>query len=460
MEEEISFPRGGAERTIPKPSSSSETDKKQHGQDKKKKARKRSESNDFLFGTAAGGSNSTSNAAKKSRKSKKNGESAYGDNNESSTTNNNTLSSLPLGGGAVQPPTDTSNYKKPAFIESISFQKLTKGMKLLGIVREVAEEYAVVSLPSMLTGFIRRDTNAGVRLDHVVSVGMVLPVVIVKATSETVKNKSDGPKNKPVVKRRIELTVSPSAVNSGLSNDMLFEGINVRGRIRSVEDHGCLVDLNISGIGGSNCFLKFENIGGEYEVLDTSDEEMESTEQQQSNGKFILNKGRVFDFTISSLPTKENGSGALNIIQLKLESPESRSKKVVDPLACRKSKQTIRSLCPGMLLKVDVEHFARNGLCVTFMGSVYRGSIDSNNLGGYLPDDYEKLRDRKSSGNNDMWWKSVFVGKLRKVSFTNWCIYLFTHSTKITNNHYSNNNVSSKINSYSISIYFILHCID
>ena len=43
-------------------------------------------------------------------------------------------------------------------------------MKLLGIVREVAPDYAVVCLPSMLTGFIRRDSNSGIRLNHVVSV--------------------------------------------------------------------------------------------------------------------------------------------------------------------------------------------------------------------------------------------------------------------------------------------------
>ena len=426
MEEEISFPRGGAER-IPK-STEATTQRESSSSSKKKKARKRSESNDFLFGAGSNGYDSNQ-AKKKSKRSKKH-EGAH------KPTISSTLSSLPLGGGAVQPPIDTKKYKKPAIIESISFTKLTKGTKLLGIVSEVAQDYAVVSLPSMLNGFIRRTNNSGIRLDHVVKVGMVLPVVVVKTTSETVKNKSDGPKtsNQPVVKKRIELTVSPSAVNNGLTNDMLYEGISVRGRIRSIEDHGCLVDLSISGIGSSNCFLKYENIEGGYEILNESnnndeddDEEMDYNEQDD---KFILNKGRIYDFTVFSLPKKQNdGNGVLSIIQLKLETAKSRSKILVDPLAYRKSKQTIRSLSPGMLLKVDVEHFARNGLCVTFMGSVYRASIHSNHLGGYLPEDYENHNDKKSSsGLNDMWWKNVFVGKLRKVSE----FFLFHFQTLVT----------------------------
>jgi len=410
MEED--FPRGGItpsqQQQQPSSSAATENEKKKN---EKKRGRKRAESNDFLFGTGALAVDQQ--GSKKSKKQKKNA--AVVD--ASATGTSASMSSLPLGGGAVQPPSGSSSaaYKKPAFIESISFQKLAKGMKLLGIVREVAPDYAVVSLPSMLTGFIRRDSNSGIRLDHVVNVGMVLPVVVVKATSETVVDRNaSGQKGKSVLKKRIELTVSPSAVNSGLTKDMLYEGIVVRGRIRSVEDHGCLVDLNINGIGGTNCFLKYENIGGGYEILDPNDDddEMESA-NDEGEKKSILNKGRVYDFTICSLPKKD--SGPLSIIQLKLDTTENRSKKVIDPLTCMNSKHTIRSLCPGMLLNVDVEHHARNGLCVTFMGSVYRGAIDSNNLGGFLPDGFD-LKDKKTSAPGDMWWKDVFVGKLRKIT--------------------------------------------
>lgn len=402
MEAELNFPRGGSERNQKTQSTSSSSEEQQNERStksiKQKKSRKRSESNDFLFGTTP--SKDERRSSKKAKKAKKSS-----DLGNASSMNNATISSLPLGGGAVQPPSD--DRKKPAFIESVSFQKLGKGMKLLGIVREVAPEYAVVSLPSMLTGFIRRDSNSGISLDHVVSVGMVLPVVVLKATSETINESVGGRKSQPVVKRRIELTVSPVAMNNGLTSEMLFEGIRVRGRIRSVEDHGCLVDLGISGIGGSKCFLKYENIEGGYKILDVDGEDVEMDEDDE---KYVLNKGRVYDFIITSLPSTD--SSTLKIYQLKLQSAKNQSKSVTDPVACRKANHTIRSLSPGMLLSVDVEHFARNGLCVTFMGNVYRGSIDSNNLGGYLPEDFEGLKDK--SRGHDMWWKNVFTGKLRK----------------------------------------------
>lgn len=398
MEEEINFPRGGSGRK--QQSSDSTSDRKLI---EKKKSRKRADSNDFLFGKAG----DETSASKKTKKRKKSTEKSAAESAESTSS---AISSLPLGGGAVQAPINSAKQKKPAFIESISFQKLTKGMKLLGVVREVAEEYAVVSLPSMLTGFIRPNTNSSTRLDHVLSVGMVLPVVILKATSETINEKSFGSKSKPVVKRRIELSVSPSAVNNGLTADMLYEGMSVRGRIRSVEDHGCLVDLSINGIRGNSCFLKYDNIEGEYEVIDTKDDEMQSDD----NDKFLLNSGRIYDFTIMSLPKMD--SGKLDIIQMKLQTAQTRSKTMADTVACKKAKHTIRSLCPGMLLPVSVEHHAGNGICVTFMGHVYRGSIDSNNLGGFLPEDYDKYVDKKQGTSNEMWWKSVFVGRLKSVS--------------------------------------------
>ncbi len=407
MAEEMNFPRGGSVHKQQPQSSSEVKNESSSSKSSTKKSRKRSESNDFLFGGAGGGSTPSDNRYEKrsSKKPKKSKTSS----SSSAMLNAATVSSLPLGGGAVHQPSE--DKKKPAFIESVSFQKLTKGMKLLGIVREVAPDYAVVSLPSMLTGFIRRDSNSGLRVDHVVSVGMVLPVVVLKATSETVHERGSGGgrKSQPVVKRRIELTVSPLAVNNGLTSEMLYEGISVRGRIRSIEDHGCLVDLNISGLGGSKCFLKYENIEGGYKVLDDDDEDSEM-EGDEDEDKHVLNTGRVYDFTLSSIPKTDIAT--LKIYQLKLESAQTRSKYVTDPITCRNAKHTIRSLSPGMLLNVDVEHFARNGLCVTFMGNVYRGSIDSNNLGGYLPEDFEGLKDKARV--NDMWWKNVFVGKLRK----------------------------------------------
>lgn len=389
MEEEL-FPRGGAERIqkeSKEPTKTKET----------KKNRKRANSKDFLFGSKDVNS-------KRSKNTK-----------DSSKSTVIASSVLPLGGGAVLQPTQSASAKKPAFIEAISFLKLAKGTKLFGIVKDVTSEYAVVSLPTMLTGFVRNDAKSVIPLDRVLSVGQFLPVVVVKATSETVKSKNGSSSQ---MKRRIELSVSPALLNNGLSADMLHEAMSIRGKIRSVEDHGCIIDLNVSGLGGSSCFLKFENINGKYCILD--EEDLENNEEMDDSD-FNLNKGRIYDFTIKSLPvnTKKETS---SIIQVVLESNKSRSKRITDPAIHMASKHNIRTLSPGMLLKVDVEHFARNGLCVSILGNVYRGAIDSGHLGGYLPDDVEENKSSMKTNTklSEMWWKNVFVGKNRSVSFARW----------------------------------------
>ena len=62
-----------------------------------------------------------------------------------------------MGGGGVLAASSSGGRSIPAKIELLTFGKLGKGMKILGVVREVREEYAVVSLPTMLMGFVRRE---------------------------------------------------------------------------------------------------------------------------------------------------------------------------------------------------------------------------------------------------------------------------------------------------------------
>lgn len=55
------------------------------------------------------------------------------------------------------PGTSSNGRNVPPKIELLTFSKLGKNMKVLGVVREVKEEYCVVSLPTMLAGFVRRE---------------------------------------------------------------------------------------------------------------------------------------------------------------------------------------------------------------------------------------------------------------------------------------------------------------
>jgi hypothetical protein len=113
MSEETAFPRGG------RPPSQTAV--------KKRDA-------DFLFGSSV---DKTGSKKKKRRKT--------------TSTTAATASLLPVGGGGVVQPTEK---KKEAHIEALSFGKLGKGTKLLAVVREIHDEYAVVSLPNLLNGYI------------------------------------------------------------------------------------------------------------------------------------------------------------------------------------------------------------------------------------------------------------------------------------------------------------------
>jgi hypothetical protein len=222
-------------------------------------------------------------------------------------------------------------------------------------------------------------------------------------------------------KRRIELSPLPKDVNAGMRlDDFISKGksrneegseVVIRGRIVSVEDHGCLVDIGV----GKNAFLKFDNVEDDYEIV----EDAMDVDGAKGNGgdKKLINSGRVYDFT---LRPSRNGP----IVQLGLPSIRTMARICLSDSIT----PTLSSLQPGMLAEVKVEQHAKNGMCVSFIGGLYRGSIDEDHLGGWNGGD----------SKDGMWWKGVFRGKHGKVCC--WfdkcavslklpaCANLFTHA--------------------------------
>ena len=241
---------------------------------------------DFLFGSRSTSTPGEGGAGKKKRRKSS---SATGDSSGAS-------SMLPLGGGAVLQPTafDSSNHgkdtpSKAALIESLSFNKLGKGTRLLGLVRDVAPDYAVVSLPNMLTGFVRRAKDTDVALTDVYTPGTMMAFSIVKTTTETVASSSRASsasgKSEAETRRRIELTASPQVINAELRLADLDDGdaaTTIRGRIVSCEDHGCIVDLGLAGLGRKMAFLRYENVEGGYGISAASDEDEGDEEDSDS----------------------------------------------------------------------------------------------------------------------------------------------------------------------------------
>jgi hypothetical protein len=185
----------------------------------------------------------------------------------------------------------------------------------------------------------------------------MLSVVVVKTAVEQVKSSSD---NNTTTRRRIQVSALPTAVNTTTTTTM-------RGRITSIEDHGCLVDLG-NGIKG---FLKFDDIEDGYTLMDEE-------EKTTSHRRAIINVGRLYDFVIDS--SSKNTSSS-SILSLSLPCIEKLAHVHVSVL----SKLTLSSLQAGMLVQARVEQVAVNGgLCVAFHNNSFRGSIEQVNLGGYF----------------------------------------------------------------------------
>lgn len=98
---------------------------------RKRKKEPEPEKDDYLFGV---------DKSSKKKKKRKSTDAASG-----------SSFALPLGGGFVQA---GKGKDKSATIEALSFAKLSKGTKLLGIVREVQDDFCLVALPNLLTGYV------------------------------------------------------------------------------------------------------------------------------------------------------------------------------------------------------------------------------------------------------------------------------------------------------------------
>jgi ribosomal protein S1 len=391
--EEVSFPRGGRpEKQVEAEDPNDKSNKKHHKGGKRKSSTPLSQETvktDFLFGNTNNKEESNHTKKRKVTDSTQ---------NESPSSNKHSL--LPLGGGGVVVSHHTkkgTGAPSAPVIEAFGFSKMAKGTKVLAVVREVQDEFAVVSLPNLLTAYVlppKGDSNAS--LKRWLSIGQTLAVVVQRVVTESVKGTTSN-------RRRIQVSALPQHVNPrDTGNDDITTPSAatpfLRGQILSVEDHGCLIDLGF----GRKGFVKFQDVQGKYVVLE-EDEDADADEEksdEKSNDrdkiKRILQTGRLYDFTISAKP--EN-----SIYSLALPKTETLAKHVVMPSHSKASSPyTLASITPGWMVTAKVESLAKNGLCVTFLGNVFRGAIEMNHLGGhFLPPTNKGL-------DADHPWKDIF----------------------------------------------------
>ena len=267
---------------------------------------------------------------------------------------------LPVGGGGCN--------AKSGWIEPLSFTKLHPGMRLLACCREVHPDVAIFSLPNLWTGFMdRTDTANDPALDVCLVENQMVSVIVVEATvvDENAANKQ---------RRRIQVTCVPEKVNP---NEMDVPNLIVRGRVKSVEDHGILVDLGV----GRKGFLPFNRIEGSCET---------SGKKGSEEHDHVLHEHRILDLVVHGPPTA-------NVIPLRL--PQSLANIALPP----GYKPSLADLQPGTLLStIALERCMKNGLAVLVCGNSYRGSIELMHTGAHwMPTE---------RGSADRAWRSFFEG--------------------------------------------------
>ncbi|KAF9579822.1 rRNA biogenesis protein rrp5, partial [Lunasporangiospora selenospora] len=249
---------------------------------------------------------------------------------------------------------DNSIEDKKARVEMLTFKNLTEGTKLLGCIsgigmrRENRLPELTVSLPNNLVGYINISEISDELLE---AAGDELPDLnslfhVGQWVQCAISNLNQGASGAAAAsgndkkRRKVQLTMKPLIVNAGLASIDIAPGVLVSGAIKSVEDHGYIVSLGMSGIHG---FLK------------NSEAKMY---QRIKNNEQPLSVGQVLVFNVVSV------DGSRKTAQLTVD-PLKTSKAL---LGDKFTFSEVGSIMPGCVVEAHVIGHRDIGVLCKFMG--------------------------------------------------------------------------------------------
>uniref|UniRef100_A0A3Q3LXH7 S1 motif domain-containing protein n=1 Tax=Labrus bergylta TaxID=56723 RepID=A0A3Q3LXH7_9LABR len=221
-------------------------------------------------------------------------------------------------------------------VEILHNKNVKEGMLMLGCVKDVTDFEVTVGLPCCLQGHLSirnicdsyakllteqldsADTEDICSLPHLFYPGMLLRCVVHKLDIARGGSPS------------IQLSINPKLVNKALTSSSLKAGMVLSGCVESVEDHGYIVDI---GISGTKAFLPKTTV---KDVLDNSVGQYVTCQVEE-----VKNDGRVVRLSVSP-PT---------VAQAWAESAQGWN---------------LTNLLPGLLVKVTT-----HGLLLDFLSSFY-----------------------------------------------------------------------------------------
>ncbi|KAJ6839615.1 rRNA biogenesis protein RRP5 [Iris pallida] len=240
--------------------------------------------------------------------------------------------------------------KLPRFANRITLKNISPKMKLWGVIVEVNPKDLVVSLPGGLRGFVRAEEVSDIVLGNTdkdtennmlcskFHVGQLVSCIVLRVDDD----KREGKGNK-----RIWLSLRLSLLYKGLTIDAVQDGMVLTAQVKSVEDHGYILQFGVSSISG---FLPRNG---------------------QDGGE--LSKGRLLQCVVKSID-KSRGVVHLNA------DPDLVSKSVAKDL----KGLSIDLLIPGMMVNTRVHSTLENGIMLTFL-TYFTGTVDIFHLQNSFP---------------------------------------------------------------------------
>ncbi|XP_025848901.1 protein RRP5 homolog [Vulpes vulpes] len=241
--------------------------------------------------------------------------------------------------------------------EVLSVESLREGIRILGCVKEVHELELVISLPNGLQGFVQateicdaytEQLNEQVAQeeplkDLVCLSELFSPGMLVRCVVSSVGITERG-------KKSVKLSLNPKNVNEVLSAEALKPGMLLTGTVSSLEDHGYLVDI---GVSGARAFLPLQK-AQEY--------------IRQKNKGAKLKVGQYLNCIIEEV--KGNGG----VVGLSIVPSE-----VSAAIATEEQNWTLNNLLPGLVVKAQVQKVTPVGLTLNFL-TFFTGLVDFMHL--------------------------------------------------------------------------------
>ncbi|NXT27330.1 RRP5 protein, partial [Syrrhaptes paradoxus] len=226
-------------------------------------------------------------------------------------------------------------------------------MLFLGCIKEVSDYELVISLPNGLSGFVpvtqisdayskmlSKQVAQGEVLEDLNSLSdMYSPGTLVRCIVTSVEKSADG-------RRSIKLSIDPKKVNKGLNASALASGMLLSGFVSSVEDHGYLIDI---GVSGTHAFLPRQKAQNYIKAV-----------MRGSDLKIGQNLNCVI------VEVKNEG----RVVRLSIDRSE-----VAASLATERQNWTLSNLLPGLVVKARVQKVAPMGMKLSFLSS-FTGVVD------------------------------------------------------------------------------------